>query len=122
MHETTTVGISPLKPVILDEGMTLTNEPGYYKEGEYGIRIENVVAIEKDDELTEKNGKYIFLRFKQLTVCPYDRDLIEIDMLNPREINWVNNYHKFVLDNLKPLIDDKNLLTWLEEACAPLSD
>ena len=123
VHETATVGISQLKPVVLNEGMTLSNEPGYYKEGEYGIRIENVVAIEKDEELTKFNGKYTFLRFRQLTVCPYERELIVTDLLNPREINWINNYHKSVLKTLKPRIkNDEALLNWLEEACAPLTD
>ncbi|MEI6092670.1 MAG: aminopeptidase P family protein [bacterium] len=122
VHETTNVGISPLKPVILEEGMTLSNEPGYYKEGEYGIRIENVVAIEKDEELTQKNGKYTFLRFMQLTLCPYERDLIVMELLNPREINWINNYHKLVIKTLRPHIQEQNLINWLEEACAPLTD
>jgi Xaa-Pro aminopeptidase len=121
VHETSGVGISPLKPVILDEGMTLSNEPGYYKEGAYGIRIENVVAIEKDDELTKRNNKYTFLKFRQLTVCPYERELIAMDLMNPREIEWINNYHRFVLENLKPHIKEDGLVKWLEEACAPLS-
>jgi Xaa-Pro aminopeptidase len=122
VHETSNVGVSPLKPVILDEGMIFTNEPGYYKEGEYGIRIENIVAVEKDEELSKKSGKHTFLKLRQLTVCPYDRELISIEMLNPREINWINNYHKFVFKSLKPIIDDQAILEWLEEACAPLSD
>jgi Xaa-Pro aminopeptidase len=122
VHETSNVGVSPLKPVILNEGMTFTNEPGYYKEGEYGIRIENMVAVEKDEELSKKSSKYTFLRLRQLTVCPYDRELISTEMLNPREINWINNYHKFVFKSLKPMINDEAILEWLEEACAPLSD
>lgn len=122
VHETTNVGISPLKTVILEEGMTLSNEPGYYKEGEYGIRVENMIAIEKDENLTQINGKYTFLKFRQLTLCPYERDLIVMDLLNPREINWINNYHKLVVKTLSPQIKDQEILNWLEEACAPLTD
>ncbi|MCX6113555.1 MAG: aminopeptidase family protein P, partial [Proteobacteria bacterium] len=117
VHETTNVGLSPLKHVILEEGMTFTDEPGYYKEGEYGIRIENVVAIEKDEELTKRNGKRDFLRLRQMTVCPYEKELIITDLLNAEEINWINNYHKFVLKNLRTRIKDQELLDWLENAC-----
>ncbi len=122
VHETSTVGISPLKPVVLNEGMILSNEPGYYKEGEYGIRVENMVAIEKDNELSKKSKKYTFLKFRQLTVCPYDRELISTEMLNPREINWINSYHNFVYRSLKPHIKDSAILEWLEDSCTPLTD
>jgi len=122
VHETTNVGVSPLKNVILEEGMTFTNEPGYYKEGAYGIRIENVVAIEKDEELTQSSGKYTFLKLRPLTLCPYERELIVTSLLNPREINWINSYHKLVLKNLRTRIKDQELLDWLEDACAPLTD
>ena len=122
VHETSNVGIGPLKASVLEEGMTLTNEPGYYKEGEYGIRIENTVAVERDNELTSRNGKDTFLKLQQLTFCPYEKELIVLDMLSKDEIQWINGYHKFVMDNLKPQIKDQELLDWLEDACAPLTN
>ena len=121
VHETANVGIGPLKSSILEEGMTLTNEPGFYKEDEYGIRIENTIAVEKDDELTNINGKDIFLKFQQFTLCPYEKELIVLEMLNRDEIKWINEYHKSVMDNLKPQIKDYDLLNWLEQACAPMN-
>ncbi|GHM58090.1 MAG: Xaa-Pro aminopeptidase [Candidatus Mesenet longicola] len=73
----------PLQP-----GMILSNEPGYYKPGEYGIRIENLMYVEE-----KKEG---FLGFKQLTCVPYDKRLINYNLLTQDEINWINEYHSFV--------------------------
>ncbi|MDG7056429.1 MAG: aminopeptidase P family protein [Wolbachia endosymbiont of Meromenopon meropis] len=89
--------------------MIVSNEPGYYIPREHGIRIENLMYVKK-----KKNG---FLSFKQLTSVPYDRKLIDMQMLNQDEIKWINNYHKFVYKSLKNLIKDKR---WLKKACAPL--
>ena len=93
VHETTSVGINPVdKPY--KEGMTLSIEPGYYKEGEYGLRVENIVAVVKD------RGN--LLSFMQLTMCPYERDLIVVDLLDEKEIDWINQYHQMVLKTLRP--------------------
>lgn len=90
-------------------GMILSNEPGYYIPGKYGIRIENLMYVEK-----RENG---FLSFKQLTSVPYDRRLIDVQILTEDEIKWINIYHQFVYENLENGMKDKE---WLKKVCDPL--
>ena len=100
----------------LAAGMILSNEPGYYKTGEYGIRIENLVlVVEKQVEGAEKD----MLGFATLTHAPIERRLVVKDMLSPRELDWLNGYHADVLAKIGPslTVDDR---AWLEAACAPL--
>ncbi|KLT21668.1 aminopeptidase P [Wolbachia endosymbiont of Armadillidium vulgare str. wVulC] len=101
--------ISKGNKVKLMPGMILSNEPGYYIPGKYGIRIENLMYVEK-----RENG---FLSFKQLTSVPYDRRLIDVQILTEDEINWINIYHQFVYENLKNGMKDKE---WLKKVCYPL--
>ncbi|MCV3769528.1 MAG: M24B family metallopeptidase, partial [Wolbachia pipientis] len=101
--------ISKGNKIKLTPGMILSNEPGYYIPGRYGIRIENLMYVDK-----QENG---FLNFKQLTSIPYDKKLIDTEMLTKDEIKWVNNYHQFVYENLKNNINDKK---WLKKICALL--
>ncbi len=100
----------------LQSGMILSNEPGYYKTGEYGIRIENLVlVVEKAIEGAEKE----MLAFETLTFAPIERRLVVKEMLSPQEVNWLNAYHAEVLAKIGPKLwgGDK---VWLEEACAPI--
>ncbi len=120
VHETSGVGIGALKGIILDEGMTLTNEPGYYREGHYGIRIENCMYIAKNTALSKTNGKDPVLEFRDMTMCPYETVLIDRTMLTSEEINWVNGYHREVLKTLTPRIKDKKMLAWLKKACVTI--
>ena len=120
VHETSGVGVTPRVPIILDEGMVLTNEPGYYKEGHYGIRIENCIYIAKNIALSKINGKNPVLEFKELTMCPYETSLIEKSVLTKQEVQWINDYHRLVLKTLSPRIKDKKILTWLKKACATI--
>jgi len=120
VHETSGIGISPLKVAILDEGMVLTNEPGYYKAGHYGVRIENCIYVAKNSHLTKINGKNTVLEFKELTMCPYEKTLIEKNILTKQEIEWINNYHCLVFKTLKAHIKDKKILAWLKDACATI--
>lgn len=120
VHETSGIGLSPLKTTIFDEGMTLTNEPGYYKEGHYGIRIENCIYVAKNSKLSRINGKNTVLEFKEMTMCPYETSLIEKSILNKQEIEWINEYHRLVFKTLKGRIKDKKILTWLKDACATI--
>ncbi|MDR2978548.1 MAG: aminopeptidase P family protein [Rickettsiales bacterium] len=101
--------ISKGNKVKLMPGMILSNEPGYYIPGEYGIRIENLMYVER-----QENG---FLNFKQLTSIPYDRRLIDVQMLAQDEIKWINSYHQFVYKNLENSVKDKE---WLKEVCSSL--
>jgi len=97
-------------------GMILSNEPGYYKTGEYGIRIENLVLVEPR-EIAGAEGE--FLGFETLTFAPIDRHLVAAEMLTPEETGWWNAYHAEVLVKLGPQLDGADR-AWLEKACAPL--
>jgi Xaa-Pro aminopeptidase len=97
-------------------GMILSNEPGYYKAGEYGIRIENLVLTEKR-EIPGAEGDY--LGFETLTFAPIDRTLVERGLLTTEEIAWWNGYHAQVREVLAPQLEGP-VLEWLEDACRPL--
>ena len=90
-------GISRISNIALKEGMVISNEPGYYKEGEYGIRIESLVYVKKSDY----DG---LLSFETLTLAPIDKKLIDKSLLTAGEIDWLNHYHKRVYDELFPLL------------------
>jgi len=100
----------------LQAGMILSNEPGYYKTGEYGIRIENLVlVVDKPIAGAEKE----MLGFETLTFAPIDRRLIARDMLSPAELDWLNFYHAEVLAKIGPQLSGEDR-AWLEAACAPI--
>jgi Xaa-Pro aminopeptidase len=102
----------------LQVGMILSNEPGYYKTGEYGIRIENLVlVVEREIEGAEKE----MLGFETLTFAPIDRRLIDVEMLEPEELIWLNCYHAHVLARIGPKLSGADL-AWLQQACAPIGD
>ena len=110
------VSISPhLRPAVIAEGMILSNEPGYYLPGEYGIRIENLVLVVPADVPSGRP----FLRFETLTLAPIDRSLIDPALLLPSELEWLNAYHARVLREVGPKLP-ADVATWLEQACAPL--
>ncbi len=104
-------GAAPLEP-----GMIVSNEPGYYKTGEYGIRIENLVLV-KEAEIPNAERK--MLEFETLTLAPIDRDLIDVAMLTQPERKWVNDYHSRVYAELCDRLDEPERV-WLAEAAAPL--
>ena len=97
-------------------GMILSNEPGYYKAGEYGIRIENLVLVEERD-IDGMEGDW--LGFETLTFVPIDRTLVDVSLLSPAEIVWWNDYHAKVRDLLAPQLEGADL-EWLEKSCQPL--
>jgi Xaa-Pro aminopeptidase len=97
-------------------GMILSNEPGYYKAGEYGIRIENLVLVE-EREIAGAEGA--FCGFETLTFVPIDRALVDLALLTPAERAWWNAYHARTLALLAPLLEGADR-AWLEEACAPI--
>jgi Xaa-Pro aminopeptidase len=101
----------------LQAGMILSNEPGYYKTGEYGIRIENLVlVVDMPVEGAEKET----LGFETLTFAPIERRLIDASMLSDRELKWLNDYHAEVLARIGPRLEGEDK-AWLERQCAPLS-
>ena len=102
-------------PTLLEPGMILTDEPGIYKAGRHGIRIENTLLIVPAQET--EFGK--FYKFEPLTLCPIDKEAIVVSMLTDEELAWLNNYHQMVYDSLCPLLD-KDEQNWLKEATTPL--
>ncbi len=104
-------GAAPLEP-----GMIVSNEPGYYRTGEYGIRIENLVLV-KEAEMP--NAERRMLEFETLTLAPIDRDLIDVAMLTAPERDWINDYHARVYATLADRLDETER-EWLAEATAPL--
>ena len=103
------------RPAPLHAGMTVTDEPGLYLEGKFGVRIENTLLIVPAE--TTPFGK--FLKFETLTLAPIDTTPIIQDMLTPEELTWLNNYHHRVYETLSPYLE-KNEKKWLEEATRPL--
>ncbi len=99
----------------LKPGMVISNEPGVYKEGKHGIRIENLIYV--TEAFKTEFGK--FLKFNTLTCCPYEKKLIVKEMLTEQEIKQINNYHTWVYKTLKDIVD-KNALKYLKEATLPL--
>ncbi|MBV9078210.1 MAG: M24 family metallopeptidase, partial [Methylobacteriaceae bacterium] len=108
--------ISKLGHVPLEPGMILSNEPGYYKTGAYGIRIENLILVE---ERSVPGGERPMLGFETLTLAPYERALIDRALLAPDEVAAIDRYHARVLAELAPRIDAETR-AWLGEATRPL--
>lgn len=104
-------------PTTLQSGMIVSDEPGVYKAGEYGIRIENLVLV-RDYAATEQFGK--FMHFEVLTLFPYDSRLIDLSLLSDEELAWVNNYHKVVRERLSPMLDEAQR-AWLNEKTKELA-
>jgi Xaa-Pro aminopeptidase len=111
------IGISPRARQVFRPGMLVSNEPGYYKEGAYGIRIENLILVREDGQL-EDGGRRL-LRFETVSLAPIDRALIKPEMLEEAELAWLNAYHARVYKTLAPLLD-ADTANWLKTACAPL--
>lgn len=102
-------------PTPLRAGMTLTDEPGLYLAGKFGVRIENTVLI--SDYMSTEFGK--FLQIEPLTLCPIDTTPIDVDMLLPEEIDWLNAYHHSVYEKLSSFLDEEEKI-WLENATKPI--
>ena len=100
--------ISKNNKIKLKAGMILSNEPGYYEKGKFGLRIENLIFVKKNKNKNE---------FDNLTYVPIDKTLIEKDLLNKKEVTWLNQYHKNVYKNLKKYMN-KNELRFLKNSCS----
>lgn len=101
--------------VVLEEGMITSIEPGVYKMGKHGIRIENIVVVQKDIETD--SGQ--FMKFELLSFVPIDKRAIMVDMLSEKEIDWINSYHEEVYSKLESFLseDEKN---WLKDQTSPI--
>lgn len=104
----------------LAAGMTVTDEPGYYEDGKFGIRIENVIIVKEADTPNNFGGRG-YLGFEHVTIAPIGRNLIDVDLLSPSERKWVNDYHQECLTKLTPLIAHDELATaWLKKETLPI--
>lgn len=101
--------------VALKEGMLVSDEPGVYRNGEYGIRIENLVLVRN----AGSRGFDEFYEFETLTLFPYERNLIERALLTREEIAWIDAYHQRVYRELSPLVNERERI-WLDKKCTPL--
>jgi len=108
-------GGGPQEP--LRAGMILSNEPGYYKAGEYGIRIENLLLVVERDL---PGGEAPMLAFETLTLAPIERDLIDADLLSAGERAWLDAYHAVVEATLGPALPEEDR-AWLAAKCAPIA-
>ena len=108
--------ISRVSDLPLREGMILSNEPGYYREGAFGIRIENLVRVIKAPDLGDNRDQ---LAFETLTLCPIDTRLIDLDLLSTQERDWLNAYHARVDSALAQRVAPETR-DWLARACAPI--
>ena len=113
------------KPAPIVEGMTVTDEPGVYLEGRFGVRIENTLLARHYKTVLERAGRELsptprFLEFEPLTLCPIDTEPIIVDMLTDEEREWLNWYHQYVYEKISPALSDEADRDWLREACRPI--
>jgi Xaa-Pro aminopeptidase len=111
--------ISKLGTAPLKRGMILSDEPGYYRPGAYGIRIENLILVTEAAPVADAEKP--LNAFETLTLAPIDRRLVESGLLTAEEIAWFDAYHARVHDKLSPLVDAPTR-AWLAAACAPLKN
>lgn len=107
-------GIARRYMVEFETGMIVSNEPGYYKAGSHGIRIENLVIV--NPPRIPDGGELEMHSFTTLTLCPIDRRLIDVKLLSTSEKRWINAYHSKVRNELSDLIEDEETLHWLKKA------
>lgn len=111
--------LSGVSDIPLAPGMILSNEPGYYVEGDFGIRLENLITVREAPALPGQDDRD-WLDFENLTFVPFDRRLIDADLLTAAERDWLNAYHAEVADKIGPLLEEPDQRDWLAAACAPL--
>ncbi len=108
-----------INKVALKPGMIISNEPGYYKAGAYGIRIENLILVTEAEAI--EGGEQPMMGFETLTLAPIDRNLIEVSLLNEKEIEWINNYHARVYEKIAPTLKDEEERQWLAETTCSIN-
>ena len=110
--------ISPVAyDVALQAGMVISNEPGYYENNWGGIRLENLYIVKKADKLPQHPGGKGWLCFEELTLIPFDRTLIDKNLLSAEELNWLYDYHGRVFSEISPMLDNTEDSQWLTWAC-----
>ena len=110
--------ISPVAyDIALQAGMVLSNEPGYYEQNWGGIRLENLYVVKKAEGLPQHPGGKGWLTFETLTLIPFERRLIDRDILSVDELKWLDEYHQLVFTEISTLLDNPEDLQWLSWAC-----
>jgi len=112
---------------VLRKGMVTSNEPGFYDDGNFGIRIENLLEIvevnngangEEPPAKKQKTDGKTFLKFAKLTMIPIQKNLIDIDIMTKAELDWLDAYHQEVLENVTPLLEEGSpAMKWLLKSC-----
>jgi Xaa-Pro aminopeptidase len=123
-------GISPRwnNKEVLKKGMVLSNEPGFYDDGNFGIRIENLMEVsyvkpefnveESEDDDAPKSTEKKFLKFIKMTMIPIQKNLIDLDLMTKVELDWLDAYHQQVLEKISPLLEaDSPAMAWLQKSC-----
>ena len=100
---------------VIEPGMLISDEPAIYREGEYGIRIENLILCFEDEENEFGN----FLKFDTVSLCYIDKSLIDFSLLDEKEIDWINSYHSEVYEKLGPFLSEEEKI-WLKEKTAQI--
>ncbi len=103
--------------------MILTNEPGYYEDGQFGIRIENCMLVTKADTKYRYSSAVDFLKFEPLTLVPIQREFIDVGLLSIDELNWLNEYHQRcdkIIGNELRALNKLDVLEWLLDQTRPL--
>lgn len=115
----------------LKNGMVVSNEPGYYEDGAYGIRIENLLemqyvnpehnTVDDGQEGDTKNTEKKFLKFAKLTMIPIQKSLINVKMMSVDDLDWLDAYHEEVFAKVSPLLEkDSPAMKWLEKSCSKI--
>ena len=107
-------------PNPLQVGNICSDEPGIYRTNEYGIRIENLIAVREAREPGTHTTGETYLEFETLTLCYYDTNMIDLNRMTKQEIAWINNYHAWVYAEVAPLLEAEEA-AWLKEKCMPLA-
>lgn len=107
-------------PNPLQVGNICSDEPGIYRTNEYGIRIENLIAVREAKDLGAHTTGETFLEFETLTLCYYDTRMMDLSRMTAEEIHWVNDYHAWVYAEVAPLLSEEEA-AWLKEKCMPLA-
>lgn len=103
--------IHALSKVPIEEGMCVSNEPGFYKDGEFGIRIENVQMCQRHPDASKRDNFYVW---ENLTVAPYCRELLDLSLINQRTLDHINKHHQKCVEKLTPFLrDNKRALAYL---------
>lgn len=112
------VGISSRANNVFREGMLVSNEPGYYEDGAYGIRIENLILVQQGGKMKDGRPR---LEFETVSLAPIDKRLIDISLMEKGEIDWLNDYHARVYSTISPYLgNEPDVQKWLKHSCDPL--